>query len=121
MKKKKSILLVDSDQAFREGVVNLLLVSGFGKVQVAGTIKEALQKVSRYYFDVILIDLFMPHMLGLNLTQQVQQQQADAEIILLVDDRYQSLLNCTGKPDIESPALLKSHVNYILPQLLSEN
>ena len=120
MKKEKSILLVDSDQAFREGVVNLLLVSGFGKVQVAGSIKGALQKVSRYYFDVIIIDLFMPQMSGLNLAQQVQKQQADAEIILSVDDQYQSFVNSRNL-DTESPTLLKSHVNCILPQLLSEN
>ncbi|MCG8606750.1 response regulator [bacterium] len=120
MSKKMRILVVDADQAFRQSVTNLLLIRGVEEFEVASTAKEALEKSSRALYDMVFIDLFMPKMSGLQLAKEFQRRMPTAKIILMIDDQHQPVLNSEGQAKLDFPTILKSFVNRILPQLLSE-
>jgi hypothetical protein len=56
---------------------------------------------------------------GLVLAQQLQKQLPETKIILLIDDQQLHVLNGIRKNKIDLPAILKSFVNRMLPQLLT--
>lgn len=116
-KKDVSILLVDPNNDSREDIYNFLLTSGFDKVQQVDNITEAFYKATTNFFDIILVDLFMPEKSGLHLARQIQKQTKRTKIILLVDGKYQPILNGAGAK-IRLPSILKSFVTRDLVGLL---
>jgi len=118
--RQMTILVVDADQAFRESVANLLLACGVEKFEMASNIEEAMEKVSRTFFDIILVDLFMPHMNGLHFAKEFRKRMPKTKIILLIEDQQLPVLNGAGQVKLNFPTLLKSFVSRNLPQLLSE-
>jgi DNA-binding NtrC family response regulator len=118
--KQMTMLVVDADQAFRESVANLLLLCGVEKFEVVASAEEAKNKISGAFFDFILIDLFLPQMTGLHLAQEFQKRMPQTKIILVIDDKQQSMLNRVGEAKLNFPTILKSFVSHTLPQLLSE-
>jgi CheY-like chemotaxis protein len=120
MSNHKTILVVDADQAFRESMINLLLVCGVESFEIASNAEEAREKISKTSFDVILVDISMPHMNGLLFAQQLRKRMPETETILLIDDQQIAALS-GGKPTkVNSPAIVKSFVHHDLPQVLSE-
>lgn len=120
MSNKLTILVVDADQAFRESVANLLLACGVSKFETASSIEEAKEKISRTFFDIILVDLFMPHMKGLHFARDLLKGIPATKTILLIEDQQLPLLNRAGKAELDFPTVLKSFVSGTLPQLLSD-
>jgi DNA-binding NtrC family response regulator len=114
-----TILVVDADQAFRESVANLLLACGVEKFEMASNITEARKSISKTFFDIILVDLFMPNMNGLHFAQKFRNRVPKTKIILLIEDQQLPVLS-TGQKKLNFPTLLKSFVSRNLPQLLSE-
>lgn len=106
-----SILLVDSNVGFREKFVNLLLVAGFKNIETSGSLDEASQILSKSCFKVALVDLFMPEMDGLHFAQRIKNEQQSLKIYLLIEDKWQEVLNGGGKIGIEFPVILKSFVD----------
>ncbi len=119
MRKVITILVVDADEAFRESIANLLLSCGVEKLETAASIEAALEKASMN-FDVILVDLFMPQMAGLQLAREFRKWMPKAKIILLVEDQLQAVINNKVKNKLNFPTILKSFVRRDLPRLLSE-
>lgn len=125
-KKGLSILIVDSDQTFRGSAINHLLFCGFEKIEEADSIDKALEKCSQNLFNIILVDLFVPQMSGLQFANKILKQQVKAKIILMVDDQYQHILNGNGKVNYGFPTILKSlefkrFVTQDLQRFLLEN
>lgn len=120
MSKQKTILVVDSDPVFRESMANLLLACGVEKFEMAATTKEAVGKISRTIFDIIFVDLFMPHMKGLYLAQEFRKQMPKTKIMLLIEDQQLPALDSAGQARLNFPTILKSFLSRNLPQLLSE-
>lgn len=106
-----SILLVDPNVGFRERFVNLLLVTGFKNIETSGNLDEASRIFSKSSFKVALVDLFMPKMDGLHFAQRIQKEQQSLMIYLLIEDKWQEVLNGGGKIYIEFPVILKSFVD----------
>jgi CheY-like chemotaxis protein len=119
-RKQMTILIVDSDQSFRESVTNLLLVSGFDKFEVAEGHSETLTKISNTFYDLVLIDLFIPNMSGLELAQEINKLTPKTKIYLMIQDRQQPGLDRTIFKKLNFPTILKSFVSHTLPQLLAE-
>ncbi|MCG8607852.1 response regulator [bacterium] len=113
------VLVVDEDQAFRESVVNLLLICGVDKFEVAASTEEALEKASDASFEISLVNL-MPQMGGFQLAEELKQRMPQTKIILVIEDKQQSKLNDDEEIELKFPAILKSFVSHTLPQLLLE-
>jgi PAS domain S-box-containing protein len=76
-----NILVVDDEKGIREGCRRILMSEGFS-VDVAENGEEGLKLAKAKPFDLILVDLMMPVMGGLEMMEQVRQH--DAEIIMIV-------------------------------------
>ena len=76
-----NILVVDDEKGIREGCRRILLSEGFN-VDTAENGKLGLEKAKENSFDLILVDLMMPVMGGLEMMEQVKQ--IDPGIILVV-------------------------------------
>ena len=76
------VLIVEDDAAARVGLEQLVKSWGF-IAESAGDGEEALEKVTTFRPAIVISDLVMPRMDGLELLRALQQQGADATTLLL--------------------------------------
>jgi two-component system response regulator AtoC len=76
------LLIVDDDDALRESLQLVLSAEGF-QVVVAANGAEALAQLENDPVDVVLCDLRMPGMDGLELLPQIRRRQPGASVILM--------------------------------------
>jgi len=82
--KKIKVLIVDDHTLVREGIRSLLsLVADIEVVGEAANGKEALKKVKELAPDVVLMDLAMPIMGGLEATRQIRREFPGVRILAL--------------------------------------
>jgi len=92
MNQKTKVFLVDDHDMFREGVK--LLLSGNETTQVVGEArngKEFLQQIGHTPTDVVLMDISMPEMDGIEATKQIQAINPNLKILALTmfgDEKY---------------------------------
>lgn len=77
-----SVIVVDDEAPIREAVEQWLSLSGFD-VQVFSRAEDCLANLPEHFPGVILSDVRMPGMSGLELLAQVQARDADLPLILL--------------------------------------
>ncbi len=75
------ILVVDDDDAIRENICDLFAGEHF--CQAAESAEKALVLLSSERFDLVLTDISMPGMSGVELLGQVRQSQPDTPIIVM--------------------------------------
>ncbi len=92
MPKTIRIMLVDDQRLIREGLHTLLdLEAGLEVVGEAGDGQDALDAYERLLPDVVLMDIRMPVMDGVEATRQLQSRWPNARVIILTtfdDDAY---------------------------------
>lgn len=76
------LLIVDDDDEYRSTVVRRLSRRGY-QIQEAADGEAALQAAQRRQFDVALLDMVMPGMSGVDLTEKLKAIQPDCEVVLL--------------------------------------
>jgi len=78
------ILVVDDHQVVREGLRHMLeLEADMKVVGEAGDAKEALTQVESLSPEIILMDIKMPGVDGIELTRQIKEKQPSCNIIML--------------------------------------
>jgi DNA-binding response OmpR family regulator len=77
-----NILVVDDEPIARQSLSDILRLEGYVVTAIANG-ELAVEHVRRYSVDLILLDLKMPGMNGLDVIQVVNQISPDTEIILL--------------------------------------
>lgn len=82
MSSKPSILIVDDEERFRITLAKLLSVKGF-EVESVGSAKEALTKIAEGNYDVILLDVKMPEMNGVEALAEIKKLKPYLEVIIL--------------------------------------
>ena len=86
------VMLVDDQPLIRNGIASLLQSRGHEVVAEASNGREALEVVKDAAPDVILMDIRMPEMSGLETTRLVKAQYPDITIVMLtVSDDEQDL------------------------------
>ena len=79
---KENILIIDDDSAIRDGCCQVLKKSGYDVVESA-TGKEGLEKIDRYEFDLLLLDLKLPDINGLDLIRQAREKDLSVPIVVI--------------------------------------
>lgn len=78
------VLLVDDHALFREGIRALL--QNYEEVEVVGEAsdgREAIEKVNQLGPDVVLMDVAMPIMSGVEATRRIQKESPNARVLVL--------------------------------------
>lgn len=81
--KELSILFVEDDEEIRKEISNFLKQQSFKKVIVAKNGKDGLKKFHRNKPDIILTDLTMPIMSGLEMSEEIKSISVHTPIILI--------------------------------------
>jgi len=77
-----SVIVVDDEAPIREAVEQWLTLSGFN-VQLCSRAEDCLAQLPEHFPGVIVSDVRMPGMSGLELLNQLQSRDADLPVILL--------------------------------------
>lgn len=80
--KQNKILVVDDNGLYRDMLVNVLKKENFEVEQAEDGI-SALNKIKKGNFDLIIMDLYMPKLDGLNATKQIRQITGGKEIPII--------------------------------------
>jgi len=76
------ILVVDDEMRIREGCRDVLSQQGF-EVASADSGKKGLDMIAREHFDIILLDLMMPEISGLEVLPEVKASHPDTVVIVI--------------------------------------
>jgi DNA-binding NtrC family response regulator len=90
MTDKIRVLVVDDEEVVRLGYRRVLSADGF-RVMAAGDGREALDLMAGDHFDVVLLDLRMPGMDGLDVLQAIKERWPESEVVVV-----------TGYPSIDT-------------------
>ena len=82
MKPTTKILLIEDDPGSREALLTLLKGSGFAMKECSSG-KEGLQLLTGERFDIVISDLFLPDMNGIEILTQVKLDSPRTEVILI--------------------------------------
>lgn len=78
----RRILVIEDDSAIRQGLVDALAFHGFDTVQAA-TGNAGLESAITEDLDLILLDLILPGMLGLDILKELRQSRPALPVIIL--------------------------------------
>ena len=105
------VLVADDHSLFRDGIVSLLEAAGFEVVGQVGDGREALTETRRLNPDVVLLDISMPEMNGLEALRHLREESPDVHVVMLtVSDDDADLLE----------AIQAGASGYLLKSLSSE-
>lgn len=79
---KPRVLIVDDEERFRTTLSKLLKVKGLG-VAAVGSGKEAIEELGRAAYDVVLLDVKMPEMNGVEVLAEIKKENPQIEVIML--------------------------------------
>jgi len=107
---KYSVLVVDDDSLVNEFLVETLERAGYD-CQPAYSGEEALVRFSERTYDIVLSDLKMPGMNGLDVLQQVKRQNPDSVVIMMT---------AYGTIDTAVKAIKQGAYDFLLKPVLPE-
>ncbi len=81
------VLLIDDHALFRIGLQELLERRGLEVAAAVGDSEEGLEQVRELQPDVVLLDMRMPRMSGLEVLKRLREQGAEMPIVILTTSR----------------------------------
>ena len=96
----KKILLADDDKNLNRSVDILLTQDGYETMSVYNG-EEALQKLLQQKFDLLITDLIMPKLDGIELITKIKKFNVDLPIVVISGKLNKELLTLLKKRDIK--------------------
>lgn len=97
---RESILIVDSDAQFREGLYNFLLAAGYEAVDAAKNFDTALEKIKKSEYDIVVSDAGSRFMEGMSFAERVLEENPQMKLILMIkledQEEWQEKAGTTG-------------------------
>jgi DNA-binding NtrC family response regulator len=90
VRKTINVLVIDDEHTLRESCASLLRAEGFNVV-MCGRGDEAVALLKRQHFEIMLIDLYMSQVSGMEILKAARKASPDSIVILM-----------TGNPSVES-------------------
>lgn len=81
-KAKQVILIVDDEEGLREGLSKLLESEGYAALS-AESGEQALEILQQSHIDLVLTDMRMPGMDGIELLKKIRERHPDVGVIIL--------------------------------------
>jgi EAL domain-containing protein (putative c-di-GMP-specific phosphodiesterase class I)/CheY-like chemotaxis protein len=106
----RQVLLVEDEAALRKAYARMLQGAGFGVTQASNG-REAIDAQKAGTFDVIVSDISMPDMNGIQLLRSVREHDLDIPVLLI-----------TGNPTVETSVQAVEHgaLRYLIKPLDAE-
>jgi CheY-like chemotaxis protein len=91
------VLVVDDDESVRQGLVDCLTGSASVRVEVARDGAEALHRIARGSFDVVVLDVMMPHMSGIDFLDSLSAHRSDPSLKAIENPPAVIVVTATSK------------------------
>ena len=119
---KRHILIVDDEPLVRRSLSELLTLSGYA-VSTAANGKEALGLLKDYHADIVITDIKMPELHGLQLLKEIKSIDSDIPVILITS--YGSIESAVeamkqGAYDYITKPIVDSEIKIIIERLLKQ-
>ena len=118
-----TMLVADDEPVIREHLKKIGEMLGF-KVHTAGDGAEAWESYKMLFPNLVILDVYMPHMNGLTLMNKIKELDGSCPVLLITGySHYKQLVqNNLIKPDgfVSKPFSLQTIVNEIL-KLVKKN
>ena len=79
---RRKVLVVDDDEGVRSVTVEMLSVLGFD-VSTADDGARAIEQTSRHVFDLVLLDLVIPAMSGIEVFQSIRRTSETTRVLFM--------------------------------------
>lgn len=79
---KPKVLIVDDEERFRTTLRKLLIVREIAASEV-GSAADAFSEIAKSSYDVVLLDVKMPEMSGIEALARVKKEHPEIEVIIL--------------------------------------
>lgn len=115
MEKVKKVLIVDDHPLFRKGIKSVLLEDANVKViGEAGNSDEAMALIEKEAVDIVILDLQMPGMSGIELSKMIKSRYKSISIILLTMHKDERIFNNSLEYGLEAYILKENAVEEVL-------
>jgi sigma-B regulation protein RsbU (phosphoserine phosphatase) len=113
------VLVVDDSRLMRMGLIRALKALGIQSIAEAGNGREALEKIRANSYDLMLLDIEMPEMDGLELLQAIKREPtlgAPPVIVISSSEQIDTAVRCIEAgaedylPKTFNPTLLRARV-----------
>ncbi|OGF98404.1 MAG: hypothetical protein A3F83_11275 [Candidatus Glassbacteria bacterium RIFCSPLOWO2_12_FULL_58_11] len=91
--KKVKIILIDDDREFLEMLSHSIERSGFS-CQAVSDSRQAVEKISAEFFDIVVTDMFMPGLFGLQIIDMIRESSPRSSIIVVTGSKEGNLEQC---------------------------
>ena len=82
-KNDASILIIDDEMDVRKSIALLLAANGFSNVDDAGGAAEGVKKAEAKHYDIILLDMIMPHVSGWGALEKISAKKIKTRVLVL--------------------------------------
>lgn len=115
-------MIVDDEPLVRSSLSELLTLSGY-TVSTAGNGKEALELLRDYTADIIITDIKMPEMDGIQLLNQVKKRHPEVPVILItgygsIDSAVEAMKQ--GAYDYITKPIVDSEIKIVIERLMQQ-
>lgn len=119
----KRVLVVDDEQNSREGLSKILSKEGY-HVHTAEDGEKALEEAKNYKFDLIITDLRMPNIDGIEVLKKVRSRNKDIGVVIVTAygevNSYLTAMNLGAFEYLNKPVHLEE-LRRVIKKALSES